>query len=455
MAEVVVIGAGISGLALAHRLVRAGRDVRVLEASARVGGVIRTDTIDGFLVEGGPNSVRSTDALEALAAEVGLADVMLAADSRAPRYVYSREKLVRAPMGPASLVTTPLLSLRAKLRLLGEPFVGRPRDGAEPSIETFVTRRLGREIHDTLVSAFVSGIYAGDTSKLSAEAVFPQLVEMEREHGGLLRGALAMLRNRKSTPSSSGETPPPKRRGLTIVSFEGGLARLPAAIADGLGDALSSNTAVEAIERTSDGFDVHTAGGERIAARTLVLATGAGPASALLAPIAPRAGELLGAIEYPSLVSVSLAYEGKDVGHSCEGFGFLAPRASGLRTLGAIFPSSLFPGRAPERWHSFTCFVGGATDPRAVELDDEAIVAVVAEDLGRAVRARGTPKVLSVTRWQRAIPQYTIGHIGRIAEVERDVEAAGVRLIGNYLHGVSVGECVAEANRVAATLTVA
>ncbi len=447
MPEIIVIGAGISGLVAAHTLKQSGRDVLLIESSDTPGGVIRTEVIDGFLVERGPNSVRMTDELETLIESLGISDELVTGDSRAPRYVFTAGQLVRAPMGPASLVTTPLISARAKLRLLAEPFVGRPKDDREPSIEEFFSRRLGREIHDTLVSAFVSGIYAGDTARLSAEAVFPKLVRMEREHGGLARGAFAMLRARKKTAPPAGAAPvsKPKRRGMTLISFQAGLSRLPKRIGDVLGESMILNTFVEGVEREDSGFVVRTTAGDRFSAERLIIATPARAAGSLLGPIAPRAAELLAAIEYPSLASVTLAYPKDDVRHDCVGFGFLAPRAAGLRTLGAIFPSSLFPGRAPEGWHSFTCFVGGAMDPAASELDDDALVEVVADDLARAVGARGEPKVVSVTRWSRAIPQYTIGHSARIAEIENESATVGVRLLGNYLHGVSVGECVANA----------
>jgi oxygen-dependent protoporphyrinogen oxidase len=448
MPETIVIGAGISGLVAAYRMKRAGRDVLLLESSDRPGGVIRTRKVDGFLLEQGPNSVRMTDELEALASDLGIEREIVTGDPRAPRYVFRDGRLVPAPMGPASLVTTPLLSARAKLRLLAEPFVGRPPGIAEQSIEQFFSRRLGREIHDVLISAFVSGIYAGDTTKLSAEAVFPKLVEMEREHGGLARGAVAALRARRREVAAAAPEPKPRRRSMTIMSFASGLARLPERLGEALGESLALNASVEAVERVADRFGVLTAAGERFEARELVVATPARAAADLLGALAPSAAELLDAIEYSPLASVTLAYERDEVAHECTGFGFLAPRTSGLRTLGGIFPSSLFPGRAPEGWHSFTCFVGGATDPSAVELDDEELVGLVAADLGRAVGARGEPKVLSVTRWAHAIPQYTIGHTARVAAIERDAAAAGVRLLGNYLHGVSVGECVAAASRV-------
>lgn len=453
MYQTIVIGAGISGLTAAFRLKQAGHDVLLLEAADRTGGVIRTKSVDGFLLEQGPNSVRMTDDLEALARDVGLDEELITGDPRAPRYIYHGGKLVRAPMGPASLVTTPLVSFFGKLRVLGEPFIGRPRDAAEPSIREFVTRRLGREIHDVIVSAFVSGIYAGDTSRLSAEAVWPKLVEMEREHGGLVRGGLAMFRARKKTAAPEPATTPAaeprkRRRGMTIASFKTGLARLPERIGESLGESLMLETPVEAIEREGDTLVMRTPTG-RFEARDVILATDAATAAALLGPHSARAAELLESIEYPPLASVTLAYSRDDVTHSCEGFGFLAPRGAGLRILGSIFPTGLFPERAPTGWHSFTCFIGGATDPGAVELDDEDLVAQVAEDLEQTVGATGEPKVLSITRWRRAIPQYTIGHTARVAEIEREAATIGVRMLGNYLHGVSVGDCVAAATKMA------
>jgi len=185
------------------------------------------------------------------------------------------------------------------------------------------------------------------------------------------------------------------------------------------------------------------------------VATPADEAARLLGSHSPQIAEALAAIEYPPLVSVALAYERERVGHSADGFGFLAPRASGMRTLGAIFGSSLFEDRAPDGWQSFTCFVGGATDPSSIDLSDDEIVAVVASDLERALDAKGAPRVLSVTRWRRAIPQYTIGHRARIAIAEKEADSIGVRLLGNYLHGVSVGDCVAHARKMASEIAVA
>jgi protoporphyrinogen/coproporphyrinogen III oxidase len=440
MPETIVIGAGISGLTAAHRLAKDGRDVLLLEASGRVGGAIATERVDGFVVERGPNTVRMTDEIEALATDLGIAEEIVYGDPRAPRYLFHEGRLVPAPSGVGSFLRTPLLSKRAKLRLLAEPFVRRPSTDREPTIAEFVTRRLGREIHDVFVSAFVSGVYAGDTSKLSALAVFPKLVEFEREHGGLVRGALASRRK----PADA--APPKARRRLTIASFPGGLDRLPRAAADALGDRVKTSTRVERVERVADGYIV-VAEADRSECRELVVATPADEAARLLGPHSARLARELDAIEYPPLVSVALAYERERVEHPANGFGFLAPRMSGLRTLGAIFGSSLFEGRAPDGWLSFTCFVGGATDPTAVELSDDAIVDVVAGDLARALGASGAPRVLSVTRWRRAIPQFTVGHVARVAAIEDEAARLGVRLLGNYLHGVSVGDCVAEASK--------
>ena len=171
---------------------------------------------------------------------------------------------------------------------------------------------------------------------------------------------------------------------------------------------------------------------------------------ALVGELSPALADLLREIDYSPLASVSLAYPRAQVEGDTVGFGFLAPRVSGLRTLGAIFTSSLFADRAPDGWVSFTCFVGGSTDPGALDLSDDELVAQVGADQGRTVLARGEPRVLAVTRWRRAIPQYTIGHRDRVSKIETEATRAGLRLFGNYLHGVSVGDCVAAASKIGA-----
>ena len=440
----VVIGAGISGLVAAYRLMRAGRGVLLLEAGPRVGGAISTLRVDGFLVERGPNSIRMTDEIEILAADLGISGEILYGDPRAPRYIYRDGRLAAAPSGIGRFVCTPLLSAPAKLRLLAEPFIGRPADGREESIREFVTRRFGREIHDVFIAAFVSGIYAGDTSRLSAEAVFPKLVELERDHGGIARGAIASLRRQRTSSE-----PRPRRRPVTVSSFRGGLERLPEALGDALGERLRTETPVERIERREGSFVVTTSRGA-VEAGAVYVATAAYDAAALFEGLSPPLARLLREIEYAPLASVAVAYPREQVAHAADGFGFLAPRVSGLRTLGAVFASSLFEGRAPDGWVLFTCFIGGATDPGAVDLADEALAAQVTDDLSRTVMATGPARVLSIARWTRAIPQYTIGHRDRVAAIESEAARAGVRLFGNYLRGVSVGDCVAGASKIGA-----
>jgi oxygen-dependent protoporphyrinogen oxidase len=233
---------------------------------------------------------------------------------------------------------------------------------------------------------------------------------------------------------------------MTIVSFKTGLSRLPERLGEVLGESLMLNAPVAGVERRDGRFAVSTES-ETFEAAELVLAVPADSAASFLRPHSARLADLLDGVEYPPLASVTLAYEDDDVTHPCNGFGFLAPRTAGLRTLGGLFPSSLFPGRAPEGWKSFTCFIGGATDPGAVELSDDELVAQVSGDLERAVGATGDPRVLSVTRWARAIPQYNLGHVARVAEIEREAAALGVRMLGNYLHGVSVGDCISAASK--------
>ncbi len=435
MLDAIVVGGGISGLTAAWRLVSAGRDIVLLESSGRPGGVIQTGNSYGFLVERGPNSLRLNDAIETVVSGIQARDLLIAGDPRAPRYLYHNGRLQRAPMGPLSAVTTGLLTKRAKLRLLAEPFVRRRTHDSDESVDSFVTRRLGREVQEVLVSAFLSGVYAGDPARMSAAAVFPRLIELEREHGSLLRGALAVIREKRRSP-----TPRPPRRPMTLVSFSGGLQRLPECISVRLGERLRLNCPVGRVDRERGGYLVESAEGP-LRARSLYLATPAGAAARLLAPLDSTLAGLLDEIEYAALASVTIAYRSEVIGGPVEGFGFLAPRSAGLRVLGGIFASSLFPDRAPPGWHSFTCFVGGATDPQAVSLRDDALVEIVANDLRRALRADADPKLIELTRWSQAIPQYNLGHPARVAAIEERAARLGVRLLGNYLTGVAVGDC--------------
>jgi oxygen-dependent protoporphyrinogen oxidase len=441
---VVVVGAGISGLACAYHLQQAGIPVRVLEAGTRPGGMIATEEADGFRFEIGPQSFLSTEPLLGLIDSLGLRDQLLHADPRAPRYIVLRRKLVPAPLAPPSLLTTPLFSAATKWRLFAEMFRTSRPPADDESIAAFVRRKFGGELLERLVAPFVSGVYAGDPERLSLRAAFPKLHEFEIQYGSVLRGAM------KSRPAKGAP-----RTGL--CSFRDGMQALPRAIAGRLGDSLLLETSVSALTHSKANgkpwFEVESerhGHRETIPASTVIVATPTDVASRILSGVSGQFAPLLSQIEYAPVAVVSARYRREQLKGSADGFGFLVPRSEGLRVLGTVFSSSLFAGRAPEGMVCFTSFAGGATDPKMCELSEEKIVEIVGSEVARVLGITGNPIVAHVHRYARALPQYNLGHSEIVKSLEAQVAAIpGLFLAGNYLSGPSIGACVEQAFRTA------
>lgn len=431
-----MIGGGVSGLARAYALMRAGEEVVLVERSARAGGVVRTVLREGFLLEMGPNTVRPTPALWSLARELGLAGNALFADARLPRYVDFGGRLHPVPLSPGGFFGSRLLSLPAKVRVFGEPFVGRGAAGE--TVRSFFARRFGRQIAERLIEPFVSGIWAGDAGRLEAETAFPALARFEREHGSILVGALAAARRR--TKTSSAERPP---RGL--LSFQDGLETLPRAIAGALGPRLRLGTPVESIERSSGGWRV-VAAGAPLEAERVVLATPAEEAAALVREIDPAAARALAEIPHPPLAVLHLSWPEDAFPRPLHGFGQLTASSSAREILGAVWSSSLFAGRAPEGQALLTVFLGGARDPSAASRPDEELMASATRDLEASLGVRGSPRPVSVAHYPRALPQYEVGHSARLeALADAEKRLPGITFLGNYRGGVSVGDVVKNA----------
>jgi oxygen-dependent protoporphyrinogen oxidase len=434
--DALVVGAGISGLAAAFRLARGGLRVAVLEAAERVGGAIETFSDGAWRFEMGPNTVvESDESVGRLIRDAGLEGEKIAASPSAKRrYLYKGSQLVPLPGGPGGLLKTPLFSAGAKLRLLREPWIGRAPEGSEESIAQLVRRRLGAEILDYAVGPFVSGVYAGDPERLSARWAVPKIHALEREHGSLIRAALA----RRKGPAPGG----------AMISFREGLAELPRRLAREIGD-IRTGVAARQIVRAGNGFRVETSAGPVEAAR-VVLAVPADVAARLLEEATSGASLPLAEVPYAAVAVVSLGWRREDVGHPLDGFGFLAPRKEGLRLLGCLFPSQIFPGRAPEGHVALAAFGGGRTDPELAGWDEDRIAATVIAELRGPLRLRGEPAFRLVRRWPRAIPQYELGH-GRFVERAREIERSlpGLHLAGNFLGGISVPDCIRNATALA------
>ena len=373
-----MVGAGISGLGAAYALARAGVDVCLLEARDEVGGVIRSERVDGYLIEHGPNSVLNTSCeVERILGELGLvSERVFAAPVARKRFIVRDGRSLPLPTSPWAFVTTPLWSARAKWRLLAEPFARRPPPEREETVMEFVARRLGHEIAEYAVDPFVSGVYAGDPNALSMQSTFPLLYALERDHGGLVRGALARLvRPKPSRPAQRG-----------IYSFRTGMGALPRALGTFLGERVWLGTSVVGLTRTAAGFclDIER-GDERFTIDTerVVVATPADRAAALVRLLNPALAEDLAGIAYAPVAMVFAAFARAAVAHSLDGFGCLVPSLERRRLLGSLWSSSLFPGRAPAGMVAFTNYLGGAKDPEVVGQTDDDLARFALDELSR------------------------------------------------------------------------
>ncbi|HXX19091.1 MAG TPA: protoporphyrinogen oxidase [Candidatus Acidoferrum sp.] len=438
-AQVVVVGGGISGLACAARLQQLGVPSTLLETSDRLGGLINTVEKDGFLFESGPQSFQGTDVLLGLIRDLGIEGELCKADPRAPRYVLRHGRLEKIPMSPQAILTTPLLGVGARWKILSEAFRKTEPPDDEESIAAFVRRKFGHEILEYLVSPFVSGVYAGDPEQLSLRAAFPTLEEWEREYGSILRGAMKS----RSGQSTTGAAPP-------LCSFQRGLSTLTTAITSKLGPVACTGARVEAITRANgqDGSRFHIRvtrkyGADTLAAQAVIIATPAHVASHLVATIAPDLAHKLSGVAYASLAVLGTGYYTKQTTLDLDGFGVLIPRSEKHRTLGIVWNSSLFPGRAPDGQMTLASFIGGATDPEIAQKSEAEIAAIVQKDHEQILGLAGSPVRSMIWIHQKALPQYNLGH-GHIVRAMREAErsVAGLYFAGNYLEGPAIGKCV-------------
>ena len=432
--DAVIAGAGISGLTCAWALRRAGLRVMVLEGADDVGGCISTLRRDGFVADGGPQTFAASPAFSDLVAALGLDDKLRRARSGLP-FFFSRGRLEPAPTSPGTFLASPLLSPAAKLRLLAEPLIGARISEADESVASFAARRGGSAIVDALVRPMINGIFAGDPSRLSVRSAFPALVESERKYTSVMVGALARRR-----AGSGGRRAP--------LNFAGGSDALTSALVSTLVPDIRLGVKVTEIVLRGARIELVYKGAASgsVVARHAVLATPAYESGRLLSRLEPEAAEALGTIPYPPIAQVALSYRVEEIEADLRGFGFLAGEDSGLRMLGCVWNSSMFDDRCPHDHVLVTAFLGGVNDTEIGSLRDDEIVTIAHRDLQRALGIEVAPKVVAGFRWERAIPQYELGHAQRLAVVAKALSRLPqVSLVGNYFRGPSVGDCIAVA----------
>ena len=448
--SVIVIGGGISGLATAWWLHKASVDVLVLERDRVPGGTMRTVRETRWLIETGPNSALETTPLfQTLFDDLGLRDeVLYANESSNNRYILREGELHALPMSPGAFFRSRLWSIGGKLRLLKEPFVRRAE--REETVAEFVERRLGREFLDYAINPFVAGVYAGNPEELSVRAAFPKLYRLEEKYGGLIRGQIKGRKERRERAEQSKDR-------ARMFSFKQGMQTLPAALHRALAGRVKTSMEVRQISFTDDArvphFEVRGRNKKtsfKLMADAVVTAIPTGGTAALLSRFGKPLSDSLSRIPYPPVAEVYLGFRSEDIGRKLDGFGFLVPARENRKILGTIWSSALFPGRAPQGFEALTTFVGGSRQPELVEYDDEQLIQLVTQELGQIMGVRDTPCIARVTKWQHAIPQYILGHLDIMEELEYlERRHPGLFISGNFRGGISVGDCVMRSERVA------
>jgi oxygen-dependent protoporphyrinogen oxidase len=444
--DVAVVGGGISGLAAAYAVHRAGLAVRLLEAEGRLGGVIRTDREDGYLLERGPDNVLAQKpAWRELCDELGLGPRLVPASvEKKAVWLLRNDRLLRFPEGMglavptriAPFVRSPLFSWPGKARMAFEPLVARAT-GDDESVAAFLRRRLGEEAVERLGQPLLAGIHAADAERLSLRAAFPMLADMEARHGSLLKAARAAARA-------------PRPAGAAFYTLSEGLEELVRAVAAALPPGAATVRApVRRLQRSAGGWILSTPQGH-VRARAVILAVPPAAAAALLQARSAAAAPL-STMRAASSVVALLGFRRADILHPLDGHGLVAVRGPLRRVSACSFVSTKFPGRAPEGRVLLRVFFGGANDEEIVDHADDAIVDWALHALDPVLRIRRWPVLARVHRWRRAMPQMDVGHLARVADVEAALaDAPGLFLAGAGLRVTGIPDCIADGRRVAA-----
>lgn len=457
--HILVAGGGVSGLSAALALHDLGATVTLVEASNRFGGVIQTERIDDLLIDAGPDSFLSTkpEGVQ-LAERLGIDNRLVNTRSDGGgTFILRKGKLVPLPEGITLLVPTqfkavaktPLLTPLGKLRLLLDYVIPDRKSDEDESVGSFVTRRMGRQAFENMAEPLLSGIYAGDATKLSLASTFPRLRDVERQHGSIIRGAIAQ---RKAMSARSGSQP--ARKHTPFVSFQNGLSELIEGMVNAL-DAcdLRLGSAVSSIEPVANGYRVALSDGSELAVDGVLLATPAPVSAGLVAELAPQLAATLREIPYVSSSTISMAFNERDVAGKQGGRGFVIPRVEGRSLTAITWTSNKFAGRVPDSVALLRGFVGRAGQEENAYLPDEQMIELVRRELAAITGITADPILTRIYRWPKSMPQYNLGHQHRLTEIDRELSAVPkLALTGSAYRGVGIPDCIRNAQTQAAGL---
>jgi oxygen-dependent protoporphyrinogen oxidase len=446
------VGGGISGLSVAYRLQQRVPDaeVTVLEQRDRPGGTVWTERRDGFQVEIGPNGfLDSKPTTLALCRELGLGEQLVPASEAASRnrYLFLNGKLRALPGGLGAFLRSDLLSWRGKLSFLAERFRRPQRSGADESVDAFARRRAGAEVAEVFADALVTGIHAGDPKLLSVRACFPRIAALEEQHGSVLKGLAATARQRRAEAKARGEV---YQRGGKLWSLRAGLRLMIEAVRDALRRPPLLSVGVRRVQKEGPGWVVVGEGQDRWPADAVVLACPAYQQAAILHDLDRELADRIGRIAYNRVAVVALGYRQRDVPVALDGFGYIAPQRTRRDLLGVQWCSSTYPDRAPAGMVLLRALCGGWHRAEVVGWDDARLLEAVRAELRLALGVTAAPTFHHLVRWDRAIPQYHLGHLERVAGIEEHVgRHPGLFVTGNAYHGVALNDCTEQAEVIA------
>lgn len=466
--RIAVVGGGIAGLAAAFRLITIdpALEVTLIEATPRLGGKIKTDHVDGYVIEGGPDSfLTSKPRGLGLCRELGIdGQLQGVTESTRRSFVLRHGKLYELPEGLTGLIPTRLgpmaktrlISPVAKVRMAADYLLPAKKADSDESLAAFIERRLGREVYENLVEPLMAGIFAGDGRELSLAATFPQLRHGELAHGGLIKGVLAA---RRDAPQPNPNAPCPS----PFLSPIDGMGVIVTALEERLqvsGVTIELNRTINHVAREGSGeFRVQSAGWPDIDADAVILATPAYASADLVQAFLPEASSLLRKIPHVSTATVALGYDASKLGGPLAGHGYVIPRAEERQALACTWGSSKWAHRAPAGKSLIRVFIGRAGQESVLERDDAGLVEIARNELKSTLGITAEPELSLVNRWPHGMPQYVLGHLDRIAAIARDMQSMPrLQLAGNAFRGVGIPDCVASgeeaAERAVRSLTV-
>lgn len=443
MKNVVILGAGISGLAAAHWLHRDGIDFTILESGSKPGGSIRTETENGFVMDFGPNSgLETTPLIKEMVKDLGLESEMIYSNQEGDkRYILKNDELVPLPMTPGAFFKSKLFTLSGKLRVMKEPFVGKSADGYNQSLGEFVARRLGNEFLDNVIDPFVSGVFAGDPMKLSVKSAFPKLYRLEEVYGGLVKGVIGGARERKAAKKRNEES----KQSARMFSFRSGMGILPKTIAAQFPEKIVYNCKVMSVVPDGSGWLITYGKGEDVNTLRCDVVLSTIPAhisASIFSGFDRNLSRHFSEIYHPPVKVLYLAFRKSDIRTPLDGFGFLIPGNERKIFLGAIWSSVIFVNRCSDSQAAFTLFIGGAKNPDIFRRFGDELDGKVIEEFKKLMKIDGDPVFHKSVMWENAIPQYDLGYNKHEEYFDKvESENPGLFFSGNYRGGISIGDC--------------